>query len=296
MAVFHEPEYLVEESVLERNPRTGTIRELDIKISNPRYPEDKTLVECRDHGRKQDVQWIDQLDGKSKSLGFSHVIAVSSSGFTKNALTEATDRKIETMHLKKAEEADWKKWKFGLREFGINIHFDPVVSGVVFAIPPELAARVPTPINLSKAMLLDTVNKKKIMLSTYIGGFQKDPKIRSALFAQSKNGVVNHFDYTIPCDPGKYLVTEPDGAPIPLVGVTLKVDLAVAEYKVPLEHFDVAGERVLVGDLPILGTPTRLVVHETPGNLKVMLEHAVPGKNGQSDFDSGDKKTPRLGA
>ena len=78
MAVFYEPEFEVVESVIKVNQRTGAIRELDILITNRQDTNLKILVECRDHKRKQDVQWIDQLDGKARSLGFEKVIAISS--------------------------------------------------------------------------------------------------------------------------------------------------------------------------------------------------------------------------
>ena len=67
-SVFHEPEYEVVESVLMQNPRTGVTREIDIKVMNRSNPIDRFMIECRAHKRRQDVQWIDALEGKSKSI------------------------------------------------------------------------------------------------------------------------------------------------------------------------------------------------------------------------------------
>ena len=110
MAVFYEPEFKVVESVLAHSKKTGAIRELDILITHRQAVEEKILVECRDHKRKQNVQWIDELAGKAQSLNFRKVVAVSSSGFTKPAIAEAAARGIKTLHLREAEELDWRKW------------------------------------------------------------------------------------------------------------------------------------------------------------------------------------------
>ncbi len=107
MATFYEPEYEVVESVLMKNKRTGVIREIDIRIINRQNSQKRILVECRDHKRKQNVQWIDELDGKARSLSFTKVIAVSSSGFSKPALDEASDRGIEALHLKTASHSGY---------------------------------------------------------------------------------------------------------------------------------------------------------------------------------------------
>jgi hypothetical protein len=279
MAVFYEPEYEVVESILMRNKRTGTIRELDIRITHRQDPQKRSLVECRAHKRKQDVQWIDELDGKAGSLGFSKVIAISGSGFTKPALAEAADRGIEALHLKAAEERDWRKWMFGLKTFGVQIKFDPVVRGVSFGVPPQYVEKVPHPIDLSRVILLDLKRKSKCPLTAYIEGFQKDPKIVTQLSSMNENDAINHYDYKIPCDPGIGFAIEPDTTFIPLTEVIFHVDYVSADYSVPLEHWEIGGNRVLVGESIILGRLTKLVLHEMPGQLKVMFEQEAKRPN-----------------
>ena len=272
MAVFYEPRFSVEESVLDRNPRTGVVREIDIRITDRADPKNRILVECRAHRRKQDVQWIDAIDGKTRSLGFPKVAAISSTGFTKAALIEARDRSIEALHLKQAEETDWRKWQFALDKFGVNIKFDPVVRSVSFGVPPGWVDKVPKPISLTRVVLLDLRNRRKIPLADYIAGFQKDPAIVEKLRPRCENDAVNHFDYHIPCDPGFGFAVEPAGTFIPLAEVTFHIDYALGDYSVPLRQMDLSGSRLLVGEAQILGRPTRLVLHEAPGQLKVMIE------------------------
>lgn len=127
MANFYGTYFGVEESVLVKSDTTGAVRELDILIRHREDPKQSLLVECRDHKRKQDVQWIDQLDGKARSLGFTHVIAVSSSGFSKTAAAEAQERGITAIYLREAEQLDWKNWKFGIAEFTLNLDDRPLI-------------------------------------------------------------------------------------------------------------------------------------------------------------------------
>jgi hypothetical protein len=54
-------------------------------------------IECRDHSRRQDVGWVEQMHGKHLSLPTSQLILVSRSGFTPQALAKARYFKIETI-------------------------------------------------------------------------------------------------------------------------------------------------------------------------------------------------------
>jgi len=275
MAVFYEPEYEVVESVLVCNENTGAVRELDILITHRQDASKKILVECRDHKRKQNVQWIDELEGKAQRLNFSKVIAVSSSGFTKPTIAEASERGIETLHLREAEELDWRKWKFGLETFGLNVNFEPVVTKVDFIAHPSFIGRLPLDVKLDRVFIFDCRKKIKFRLKDWITGFQKDPKVKAQLAERDENDAVNHYEYKIPCDPGIGFGVEPGGQFIPLAEVILSVDSPRAEYSVPLKHFDVGGEKIHLGEAVVLGRNTKLVLHETKMQLKVMIEQRV---------------------
>lgn len=275
MAVFHEPEFEVIESPLVYNQRTGAVRELDILIMHRKDKTRKILVECRDHRRKQDVRWIDELQGKAQRLNFQKVIAVSSSGFYRTALAEASERGIHTLHLREAEEVDWQKWRFGLDKFGVVVNFDLLVTGVQFVVPPGFAGAYPNSLKQDKVVIIDTKKKSKIRLVDWIAGFRKDPKVRAEFAKRDENDAINHYTYTIPCDPWIGFVAEPDNQIIPLSALVLSVDSIRAEYSVPLKHYDVEGQRVHVGESTILGHETKLVLHETDGQLKIMIEQLV---------------------
>lgn len=271
MAILHAPDYLVEESVLEVNPKTGLPREIDIRITEIKNPTNKIMVECRDWGRKQDVIWIDQLDGKARSLGITRVIAVSSSGFHATTLKEAESRGIETMHLADAKEDDVKNWLFKIKEFGLNIDFEPVVSKISLISPSGFKVPDLSKVNQSDVFLLNQKEKKKISLLDYVKGLVKDPKLVEYVRTNNTDEAINHYDYTIPCDKGVgYGV---DGKTfIPLISIIFSIDSARRTHKVPMKHIKAGEHRILVGDVD---NKNRLVLEEKEGKLVVMIESRI---------------------
>ena len=272
MAIFYGFDYQISESVLVKNNITGAVRELDILVKNLSNPSKNIIIECRDHKRKQNVQWIDELDGKGKRLGFKHIIAVSSSGFTKPASEEAKARDIQTMHLCEAEETDWRKWKFGINKFGFNLEINPIVKDIKLEYPHGYEEYCSENINLAKVYIVDLKKKKKILLKDWITGFQEDPKNLINFPKSEENESIQHFTYSVPCDPHIGFVIEPQDKIIPLVQLTLKVDRIRADYSFSLKHFNLENERMLVGNVNILGKETKIVLYDLGNQLKVMFE------------------------
>ena len=54
-------------------------------------------IECRDHVRKQAVGWVDEMHAKHSRLPTDHLVLVSSSGFTSQALRVAESYNISTI-------------------------------------------------------------------------------------------------------------------------------------------------------------------------------------------------------
>lgn len=277
MFVFYEPEYSVEESVLERNPRTSVLREIDIRITNRNNPKDRLLVECRAHKRRQDVQWIDALEGKARSLGFPKAVAVSASGFTKAALSEARDRGINTLHLNEAEEVDWGKWAFS--ELGVVV-YEPVLRSIDFGIDANWPGTLSESYILSEVILVDTRDDTRIPLLKWVTDLLNDPEQTAQLEALAKSGKVNNLRKTNPCAREMGFIVQGHEEFIPLVELTVYVDIKVSHDTIPLKHLDVGGEQVLVGESPIRGVPTRIVMHEKNRELRVLFEQKPPETQG----------------
>lgn len=90
-------------SLLEKNINEPVKREIDVLIEKEvNGTVGKIAVECRDRAAKDDIQWIDCLIGKYQNLDVHKVIAVSNSGFSKNAFLKA---KANGIDLKTIEDA-----------------------------------------------------------------------------------------------------------------------------------------------------------------------------------------------
>jgi hypothetical protein len=82
-------------------------RQIDITI---RKGGQTTLVECRVHKSRQDVNWIQELIGRRESLRADAVIAVSASGFTAGAIAKAEKFGVilrDLWTLRQMEIASW---------------------------------------------------------------------------------------------------------------------------------------------------------------------------------------------
>jgi hypothetical protein len=82
-------------------------RQIDVTI---RRGDELTLVECRHRRAPQSVQWIEELIGRQASLRATHVIAVSSSGFTVGACKKAHRFGIITRDLQSLTDAEVRAW------------------------------------------------------------------------------------------------------------------------------------------------------------------------------------------
>jgi hypothetical protein len=103
----------VTESGMVYDKDAKTLREADILIEYRFAHHDfKMMIECRDRSRKDSVEWIDGLIGKSKSLDVNKVVAVSKKGFTNSAIKKANNHGIDTLSTDEAVETDWEDYPF----------------------------------------------------------------------------------------------------------------------------------------------------------------------------------------
>jgi hypothetical protein len=102
---------VVTESAEVWDKEAGILREVDILVSHEYAGHQFSfVVECRDRSRKETVEWIDGLVGKTKALNLAKVIAVLSSGFASSAIRKAKENGIETLTMKEAGEQDWTRY------------------------------------------------------------------------------------------------------------------------------------------------------------------------------------------
>lgn len=78
---------------------TGTLRQVDASIRYKVGTADVLIViECRKRSRKPDVTWIEQLATKCSAIGAAKTIAVSQTGFSKEAQLMAARHCNRTTH------------------------------------------------------------------------------------------------------------------------------------------------------------------------------------------------------
>jgi hypothetical protein len=92
-------------------------RQIDITITRDGK---LTLVECRQHKTRQDVQWIEELIGRRLSLEADSIIAVSSTGFTAGALKKAKRHGIITRDFSQLTDLEVKSWG---RQVALTLYF-----------------------------------------------------------------------------------------------------------------------------------------------------------------------------
>jgi hypothetical protein len=90
---------------------TGEMREVDVSL-RVRVGSASLLIiaECRDRGRMQGVEWIEQLLAKGRSVGAQKVVAVSSNGFTANALKKAKQQGLDLRTLAGLSAEQIRRW------------------------------------------------------------------------------------------------------------------------------------------------------------------------------------------
>ena len=96
----NKTDYNIRSNVMLKNSN-GIDREFDVVVEHISDESvGKTVIECKAHKAPIDIQYIDGFYGKCSNVsGITRRILVSSSGFTKNAQTEAKSKGIELCEL-----------------------------------------------------------------------------------------------------------------------------------------------------------------------------------------------------
>ncbi len=139
----------VTESKLLRDRRTKTLREVDVVIEGSVGGQQvRVCVECRDHKRVADVQWVEQMKAKHERLDTNALLLASRSGFTREALAVARSYGIDTFTLEEPDESALKE-RLGpasalwLRTVRVTPSTVSVSVGQDDELPPEVVATFP---------------------------------------------------------------------------------------------------------------------------------------------------------
>ncbi len=267
-------DYFVQEEVLVKNKGTGCVRELDIVLQNKKLPTDKILIECRDHKRSQNVQWIDALEGKSRRLKFTKTIAVSSSGFTNSAINEAKERNITTLTLSEAEKYNWN-----------NIFSNLKLLKVIVNKIPLLQIKITGNNGVRDICNKDIVNNefllasRKFNKSLPLNDYLKQT-LSSTAFKDFINKNINSDKQTQCCYDKTFgddwIFRDRKGNEEHLESIHLQVKGGQDTVDYPLKGFKLGDTKVLVGEAKIFGSPSRVVIDDNDkADVKFLFEQKL---------------------
>lgn len=101
----------VERDVKLVDKSTGGDRQIDVLLrAKTGIYEFIVIIECRDRSKTDDVTWIEQLATKGRDVNANKIIAVSKSGFSKNAVKKARQYSITLRQIDDAVVADLTGW------------------------------------------------------------------------------------------------------------------------------------------------------------------------------------------
>lgn len=121
----------------------GIPTEIDVLIRVPGGERELTIgIECRDHKRKADKTWIEQIYGKFAVLPIDRRVAVSRRGFSKTALIRARLHNIETLTLDHANKLDWAAKLLNIQSIDLT-NIESALSGIVTILTTNVVGDPP---------------------------------------------------------------------------------------------------------------------------------------------------------
>jgi hypothetical protein len=248
-------------SALLQDLAGGVEREVDILVESTvgLHPM-RIALECRDHKRRQNVEWIESLAGKREHLPVHKLIAVSSSGFTKTATALAAHHDIVLLTLEHALNTDWLAaiaryrialfvWDHSLVGFECNYHdggrLDLTSDDLVHASIEDSAGHRSGEMQDDVMMLYRTFAPREV--ATWISENAKE------LLAQPPGFTWDlRLSYSAK---GRFLVS-PGGERRQLREVVLRLQLSYRTEPGSLEYFQYNNQPVAIGTLRRAGGAT----------------------------------------
>jgi hypothetical protein len=259
---------------------TGQQREIDVLIVMPLGHRTVTIgIECRDHGRKADVTWLEQLKTKFESLPIDKRVAVSRSGFTKGAQAKATAWHIQAMSLGQAFAVSWsarlqnltalevRGQNFEILSFSMEIEMP---EGRMLNIPdrspdgtfaatvendnqPSLLSEVWLPNGTRLPIILDLLNRLIQRRDAHEAVWELDP-----------DGMKQTLEVHVALPPG-FAFRDTDGISYPLTEVKMVLKRLALRSKVDLSHGGYGNTAVAFGSGAIEGVSLTLALCQQRG-------------------------------
>lgn len=186
-----------EESALLTDLATGADREVDVCIRGSVGGHDVLIsIECRDHKRRADVGWVEQMAAKHQRLTTNALILASKSGFSSNALKVAKHYNARTISFDQIEETDFGS----LLGASSNLWAKKVIASaekVVFVVRKQCDSKTER-VAVSRDNYLHTADGEVVGLAEeLVGRLLRSPQVREYLLL---HGDTEHTYFTLEWD------------------------------------------------------------------------------------------------
>lgn len=257
-----------EESEFLIDRATGQKREVDVCVHGKVSDKDVLVsVECRDHARRADVGWVEQMAAKHERLPTNALILASKSGFSANALRVAEYYNAKTIAFDEIETTD-----FGdLLGAASSLWAKKVTASaekVVFAVNKSDGTELERVV-VSRDNYLHTANGEVVAVSEdLVNRLLRSSLLRDYLLI---HGGADHSYFTLAWDVAKSELTtplymrslEPDELrELHSVEITGPCSIEIQEFAVQQAQID--DVKVAWGEPSILGHDAILVSTEHP--------------------------------
>ena len=244
----------VSESVMLTPLIGGEAREVDVLVEFAAGNHSlRIAIECRDHSRKQGVEWIEQLFGKYCGLPVDVVVAVSRNGFTKSAAARAVHQKIRLLSLQDATNSDWVKqidqyrvallqWNDRLVSAMLRLADDsvPLVSG------PELMKCL---ISDASASIISTVEEDVLYLYRNLWPVIFDAWRNQNIEAIWRSGEGNTWHHSVPFLARNRFLIDAIGNHNQIAEVILSIECRFGLRRFDSSYFEYNGSKMALGSL-----------------------------------------------
>lgn len=253
----------VEESAMVADTQDGTLREVDILITVPAGGRDLRIgIECRDHKRRADLQWIEQVKSKYELLPVDRRVVVSRRGFSATALTRARLWSIETLTMGAARKIDWASPVLRLQhvDFTETTYVHPSARLAVAPVPGRSLGALPP----SDQLILHFATGQSQSLQQFLRDMWGLPGVRSTvdqLHAESSDSSV---DLSYQMSPG-CSIQDAAGQRWELTTVTVNYRRVAAHGRVMLEHGRYGSRAVATGSTTLGDSRVAVVLSQTAG-------------------------------
>jgi len=253
----------ITESKMLVDLRTGTLREVDLTIEFTSGVHPFVIgIECTNKGRPADATWVEGIYAKHQDLRINKTVAVSRSGFTKEAVAKADKLKIDALTLEQAVELDWLKVLPSLKVITLSSFLQPYATGVkVIFADSGFRADSNQFNNLADLTLYGPTGEARGKLSKIVDDYLAHPEMNAHLEKHAFTDSGTAVEMTISVAGGSYILAT-DGSKHLVVSLEVQAKCKKEVSTVSLEHGAYVSAGVAHGGGTSFGHPVQVAAVE----------------------------------